>query len=372
MRDALVGDTRTPLVVLLASAGLVLLVACANLAGVQLSRALSRRREFAVRVALGAGRARIVRQVLSESVLLGLAGGLAGLLLAVLALTALQGLASSSLPSYAELSLDGGAILAAASIALAAGFAFGAAPALAIAATDPQATLREETRGASETRRSRTLRGVLVACQLALCISLLAGAGLLGRSLWAMSSAPLGFATDGVLTATVRLPPRDYAAPQARAAFYDSFVERLRALPGVTAVARANALPTAVWQRNGLAVDGVVPADQSEPFVLFNRRFGRLLSLARDSAAARAHFRRARSSSTRRPTAVISESTARRFWPGGNALGGRMRLGPDRSSPLVEVVGIVGDVRNDRARRRCGADGLRADAHGTRPFKRDT
>jgi len=209
MREALVGDTRTPLVVLLASAGLVLLVACANLAGVQLSRALSRRREFAVRIALGAGRTRIVRQVLSESALLGLAGGLAGLLLAVLALTALQGLASSSLPSYAELSLDGGAILAAALIALAAGFAFGAAPALAIAATDPQATLREETRGASETRRSRTLRGVLVACQLALCISLLAGAGLLGRSLWAMSSAPLGFATDGVLTATVRLPPRD-------------------------------------------------------------------------------------------------------------------------------------------------------------------
>ena len=349
MRDALVGDTRTPLVVLLASAGLVLLVACANLAGVQLSRALSRRREFAVRVALGAGRARIVRQVLSESVLLGLAGGLAGLLLAMLALTALQGLASSSLPSYAELSLDGGAILAAALIALVAGFAFGAAPALAIAATDPQATLREETRGASETRRSRTLRGVLVACQLALCISLLAGAGLLGRSLWAMSSAPLGFATDGVLTATIRLPPREYAAPQARAAFYDSFVERLRALPGVTEVARANALPTAVFQRNGLAVDGVVPADQSESFALFTAvsdEYFRLLEIPLQQG------RTFNESDVidGPPTAVISESTARRFWPGGNALGGRMRLGPDRSSPLVEVVGIVGDVRNNRAR----------------------
>jgi putative ABC transport system permease protein len=349
LRDALVGDTRTPLVVLLASAGFVLLVACANLAGVQLSRALSRRREFAVRVALGAGRSRIVRQVLSESVLLGLAGGVAGLLLAMLALAALQGLAAAALPSHANLSLDGGAILAAAFVALAAGFAFGAVPALAIAATDPQATLREETRGATETRRSRTLRGALVACQLALCISLLAGAGLLGRSLWTMSSAPLGFAADDVITATVRLPPRGYAAPQARLAFYDTFVERLRGLPGVTGVARATWLPTVVDQRMGLAVEGVVPADQTEPFVLFTAisdEYFRLLEIP---------LRQGRSFDERDTidapwTAVISESAARRFWPAGNALGSRMRLGPDRASQLIEVVGIVGDVRNDRAR----------------------
>jgi putative ABC transport system permease protein len=350
MREALVGDTRTPLIVLLASAAFVLLVACANLAGVQLSRALSRRREFAVRVALGAGRGRIVRQVLSESVLLGVAGGTAGLLLAMLALTMLQGLAASALPSHAALSLDGEAMLAAALVALVAGFAFGAVPALAIAATDPQATLREETRGASETRRSRMLRGALVACQLALCISLLAGAGLLGRSLWAMSSAPLGFAPEGVLTATVRLSPRDYAAPQARAAFYDSFAERLRSLPGVTEVARANSLPTAIGQRMGLAVDGLAPADRSEPFVLsaaVSDEYFRSLEIP---------LRQGRTFDGRDvmvdapPVAIIGESTAQRFWPGGNALGARMRLGPDRSSPLVEVVGIVGDVRNDRAR----------------------
>jgi putative ABC transport system permease protein len=350
MRDALVGDTRTPLMVLLASAAFVLLVACANLAGVQLSRALSRRREFAVRVALGAGRGRIVRQVLSESVLLGAAGGAAGLLLAMVALTVLQRLAASALPSYAALSLDGQAMLAAALVALAAGFAFGAVPALVIAGTDPQATLREETRGASETRRSRTLRGALVACQLALCISLLAGAGLLGRSLWAMSSAPLGFTPEGVLTATVRLSRRDYAAPQARIVFYESFVERLRALPGVTEVARANSLPTAIAQRMGLAVDGVAPADGGEPFVLsaaVSDEYFRVLKIP---------LRQGRIFDGRDvivdapPVAIIGESAARRFWPGGNALGARMRIGPDRSSPLVEVVGVVGDVRNDRAR----------------------
>ncbi len=349
MRDALVGDSRAPLVVLLASAALVLLVACANLAGVQLSRALSRRREFAVRVALGAGRLRIVQQVLAESVLLGLAGGVAGLLLAMLTLTALKGLAATSLPSYAHLSLDGGAILAAALIALAAGFAFGAAPAIIIAATDPQATLREETRGASETRRSRMLRGALVACQLALCVSMLAGAGLLGRSLWAMTSAPLGFTPSGVFTATVRLPPRAYAEPQARAAFSDSFVERLRSLPGVTEVARANALPTAVGQRMGLAVDGLIPADQTEPFVLFtvvSDDYFRVLRIPLQQG--RAFDERDRVDAP--PTAIVSESAARRFWPAGNAVGARIRLGPDRESPLVEIVGVVGDVRNDRAR----------------------
>ena len=349
LRDVLVGDTRTPLVVLLASAAFVLLVACANLAGVQLSRALSRRREFAVRAALGAGRSRIVRQVLSESVLLGLAGGAAGLFLAMLGLAALRGLAASSLPSHAELSLDAGAILAGAFVALLVGFAFGAVPALAVAATDPQATLREETRGASETRRSRTLRGALVACQLALCISLLAGAGLLGRSLWAMSSAPLGFAPDNVMTATVRLPPRGYGAPQARAAFYDSFVERLRALPGVTGVARATWLPTVIDQRMGLAVDGVVPADETEPFVLFSAvsdEYFRLLEIPLQQGRAFDE----RDTIDAPWTAIISASAARRFWPGGNALGGRMRLGPDRTSRLVEVVGIVADVRNDRVR----------------------
>ena len=199
MRDAVVGDTRTPLLILLASGALVLLVACANLAGVMLSRALSRRREFAVRVALGAGRSRLVRQLLSESVLLGLAGGAAGLLLATLALFALRGLLAQSLPSNAALSLDGGAILVTALVAVLAGLAFGSIPAFATASADPQSVLREEARGTSETRRSRTLRGTLVACQLALSISLLVGAGLLGRSLFAMSSAPLGFAPEGVL-----------------------------------------------------------------------------------------------------------------------------------------------------------------------------
>ena len=349
MRDAMVGDTRAPLVVLLASAGFVLLVACANLAGVLLSRALSRRREFAVRVALGAGRSRLVRQLLSESLLLALVGGAAGLLVATTALAALRGIAAQFLPSHADLTLDAATIFVTALVALATGLAFGAAPALVMAGADAQKALREEARGTSETRRSRILRGALVACQLALCISLLAGAGLLGRSLWEMSSAPLGFEPEGVLTATVRLPPREYATLDARAAFYEQFTERLRGLPGVQAVATATSLPTAVMQYMGLAVQGALDTDEAEPFVLFSLVSDDYFRLLRVPLEQGRTFDE-RDHSAAPPTAVISASTARRFWPSGDALGARIRLGPDRNAPLAEVVGIVGDVRNDRAR----------------------
>jgi predicted permease len=351
IREALVGDTRAPLMVLLASAGFVLFVTCANLAGVLLSRALSRRREFAVRVALGAGRARLVTQVLAESGLVGLAGGAAGILLATLALAAMRGLLSRSLPSHAALSLDGGTVLAAALVALLVGLAFGAMPALAITSSDTQTVLREEARGTTETRRARTLRGALVACQLALCIALLAGAGLLGRSLLAMSSAPLGFAPQGVLTATVRLPPREYSAPEARAALFQQFTERLRGLPGVEAVATTTSLPTAVAQRVGFAVEGASRESEAEPFVLFTAVSDDYFRVLRTPLLqGRIFDERDRRVADAPPTAIINESAARRFWPNGGALGAHVRLGPDRTAPLAEVVGIVGDVRNDRAR----------------------
>ncbi|MGI9182932.1 MAG: ADOP family duplicated permease [Longimicrobiaceae bacterium] len=349
VRDAMVGDTRTPLLVLLASAALVLLIACANLAGALLSRTLSRRKEFAVRVALGAGRGRLVRQLLTESTLLALIGGAAGLLLAALGLRVLRGLALPALPDYAELSLDPGAVLVTALLALGTGLAFGLAPALSVSRSNVQGTLRDESRGASESRRSRHLRGVLVAGQIALCVSLLAGAGLLARSLWAMTNAPLGFNPDGVLTVAVQLPNADYGTPEARVRFREQFEERLRALPGVGAVANTGELPTQVMNRNGFTIEGASPPpSDAQPFVLY-------------AAVSDDYFRMLgiplRSGRTFGPqdhadvplVVVISETMARRYWPGGEALGARIRTGPDPNAPLAEVIGIVGDVRNDPA-----------------------
>jgi putative ABC transport system permease protein len=350
LRDSMVGDTRTPLLVLMASAGLVLLITCANLTAAMLSRTLSRRQEFAVRVALGAGRGRLVRQLLTESTLLAIAGGASGILLASLGLAILRKLALSALPAYAALSLDRGAVLVTSLIALGTGIAFGVAPALSAGRTNTQGTLREGARGASESRRTRRLRGALVAGQIALCVSLLAGAGLLARSLWAMATAPLGFNPDGVLAVTIQFGTHKYDDEKLAARFYDGLEERLRALPGVTGVASVSELPSPRMNSNGLGIEGVAwPAGEGAPFITYAtvsddyfRALGIPLLRGRT-------FGPADRPDTPRAI-VISQGMAKRYWPKGNAIGARIRLGPNLEGPWSEVVGIVGDVRNDPAR----------------------
>jgi predicted permease len=341
LRDAMVGTTRTPLLVLLASAALVLLIACANLAGALLSRGLSRRREFAVRAALGAGRRRLVRQLLTESTVLALAGGAAGLLLAQSTLSLLRGLATAALPAYADLSLDPSAVVVTAVLSLCTGLAFGVVPALSVDRSD--GPLRDEARGASEGRRPRRLRGVLVAGQMALCASLLAGAGLLARGLWQMTTAPLGFEPDGILTARFRLSIPDYPTVQVRARFHELLAERLRLLSGVDAVAIAHKIPTVDPRTASFTLEGAPPntaqlvvygsvSDDYFRTLRIPLRRGRTFDASERAGAL--------------PTAVISESLARRYWPAGDAIGSRIRLDGD----LATIVGIVGDVRNDLAR----------------------
>ena len=348
LRESMVGNTRTPLLILMASAGLVLFITCANLAGALLSRALSRRKEFAIRAALGAGRGRLVRQLLIESIVLAVAGGAAGIAIAFVTLDRLGEFAARALPGYVTLSLDWGAVLVTGTIALATGLVFGAAPALSIERSHAQTAVREDSRGSSESRRSLRLRGVLVAGQMALCLSLLVGAGLLARSLWMMTGQSLGFEPDGVLSAALQLPLRDYTTPQSRALFRTRLEDELRRLPGVTAVATATSIPTEVRQRSGVILEGAPPST-APTFVIMaavSDDYFRTLQIP---------LRRGRTFGAQDlpntpTTLVISESLARRFWPDGNAIGQRVRLGPNAQAPLNEIVGIVGDVRNDQAR----------------------
>jgi len=348
LRDSMVGDTRTPLLVLLGSAALVLLIMCANLAGALLSRTISRGREFAVRVALGAGRGRLVRQLLTESVLLSLVGGLAGILLATIALRLLRHLALSALPTYADLALDATAVLVTFALALLTGFAFGVGPAMSVSRSDPQGTLREQTRGSSESGRTRRLRGMLVAGQIALCVSLLAAAGLLGRTLWAITSAPPGFMPEHLLTFRVQLGGGKYRTAQAVDGFYDEFESRLGALPGVNGTAIMAELPTKVQNSNGLFIQNRPWApNQAVPFILtsiISEDYFHTLGIP---------LRQGRAfTPDDRPGApaamVINQAMAERYWPGESPVGARVHIGPPNpNAPWITIVGVVGNVRND-------------------------
>jgi predicted permease len=348
LRDALVGATRTPLLLLMASAALVLLVTCANLAGAMLSRTISRRKELAVRLALGAGRSRLVRQLLTETAVLALLGAAVGLLLAALGLGVLRNLAPPSLPPYAELSLDTGAVAITLVVALLTAVAFGTAPALAAGGWQPQGVLRQEGRGSTEGLRSRRLRGVLVAAQIAVSLSLLAGAGLLLRSLWTMSAEPLGFEPDGALTGSVQLQAWRYERLEPRLAFFDELETRLRALPGVQDVATTTQLPSPDMNRNILAIEGIELAADGPtfiPYMAVSDGYFRTMGIA----VRRGRTFGAEDHADAEPAIVISESMARRYWPAGAAVGARIRISPQTAERWGVVVGVVADVRSDPA-----------------------
>jgi predicted permease len=350
LRDAMVGDTKTPLLVLLASAALVLLITCANLAGALLSRTISRRKEFAVRVALGAGRGRLVRQLLTESILLSTAGAVAGVLLAVALLGMLRGLALTVIPNYADLSLDGGALGVTFLLALLTGVAFGIGPALSVGKADPQGTLRDESRGSTESVRSRRMRGVLVAGQIALCVSLLAAAGLLARSLWQMTNSPMGFSSENLLTFTVQLPNARYGPGHEaeRVAFHDQFEQRLAALPGVKSVASMSSVPTQIQNSNGIFIQSRPwTANEPVPFVTTDRvseNFFRTMGIP----LLRGRSFTSTDGDRKNPVMMVTEAFVKKYFPGGDAVGQRIQWGPPNPSvPWTTIIGVVGNVKNN-------------------------
>jgi predicted permease len=345
--DQQIGDVRTALWLLLGAVGLVLLIACANVANLLLARASARESEMAVRQALGVGRGRLIRQLLTESALLGLAGGAAGLALAAWALRVLVAMAAASFPRMNEVRLDAPVVLFTLLLSLATAFLFGLAPVLALFRADNQAALKEGGRGGTESASSRRLRGALVVVEIAMALSLLAGSGLLIRSLLRLQEVDAGFRADGVLTLRLALPEERYATPAQTRAFYRELLERVGRLPGVVAAGAVNGLPltgsgwsgTVTVDTRAVAVEDTTPEADQRPVTP-----GYFAALRVPLLRGRAIEERDNETGT--PVCVIDETMAKTYWPHEDPIGRRIhRGGRDAKAPWMTVVGVVRHVR---------------------------
>jgi len=343
MRDAVVGDTRPALLVLLGASLLVLLIACANVAGMLLSRAVSRRQELAVRAALGAGRARLVRQMMTESVVLALGGGAIGLAVALWGTRALVASAGDRLPAASQVTVDATVLLTALAVSIASGVVFGLVPALA-ASRGIQLALKESGRGTSSGVSRHRMRTVLVTGQLALAVMLLVGAGLLVRSLVGLQKRDLGYSIESTLTFELMLAGDRYDSAAAQDQFFDALYTRLGALPGVVAVGGSGNIPMRGGAMASLAIDGRPQPEGRLPEVGYQPVSDNLFKamgvpLKRGRAFGPQDHEKAP------PVVILSESLARAFWPNADPIGSRVRLGPNPNDPWMTVVGIVSDVR---------------------------
>jgi len=352
LHDRIVGPVRFSLFLLLGAVGFVLLIACANVANLLLARASARRREMAVRAALGAGRARLVRQLLTESLLLAGAGGAAGLAIATWCLEVIRRLGPADVPRLAEAGVDPGVLLFAAAASVVTGITFGLAPALAGGRGELGEALREGDR-AGERRSGKRLRAALVVAEMALAVVLLAGAGLMLRTVWALVAIDPGFEPRGVLTATFFMPASRYEGPPQRAAFAERALARLQTLPGVEMAGATSHLPLAGGQLTyGFAIEGrpeLAAAGDSGGMPEADFRAvtpGYLDALRIPLRAGRGVAPSDAAGAT--PVAWINEAAARAYWPGEDPLGRRIQIARGRGTPpWREIVGIVGDLRHE-------------------------
>ena len=348
LRELLVTDSRRALLLLFGAVGLVLLIACANFASLQLARGSFRRREMAIRGALGAGRGRLVRQMLTESVLLSLAGGAAGLGLAHLGARGLVALGAGGDARLLPIRIDAVVFAFTAAIATGTGLVFGLVPALAASRVDPQAGLRDGAGGQSSSGRDVRLRNALVVSEIALALTLLAGAGLLIRSFRNLRSVDPGFRADHVLTMRLELPEARYAELSKQRQFRSGLLEALNALPGVDA-ALVSEMPMdgdALTQH--FVIDGRPPIPVGEaPEVLSRTVSSKYFRLLRIPIRAGRDFEdRDREDSPL--VAVVNQSFVRANFSRGSAVGARVGWAPDpgQKPEWMTIVGVVGDVNH--------------------------
>ena len=348
MLEALVGDVRTAVLVLLGAVGFVLLIACANVANLLLARSAAREGEIAVRAALGARRSRLVRQLLTESVLLSLAGAALGLLLAVWAVELLIGLAPASIPRLDDVHVDRVVLGFTAALAILTGAIFGIAPALHSTRTGLAGSLKDGGRGAVTSRARARTRGALVIGEMAVAIVLLAGAGLLIRSFVRLAAVDPGFKPDRVLAFDVSLPEGTYAEEARQVAFFRQLLARLQSTPGVNAAGATLALPLSGTNIIfSFSVTGRPPVPVAQQPTIQVRIASADYFRAVGIPLQRGRFFSPTDRAGSTPVALITESAARDHFPGEDPLGKQIVLGWRRDGGLVngEVIGVVSDVK---------------------------
>lgn len=350
LREQVAGDLRRPLLVLLVAVGFVLLIACANIANLLLSRAASRKREIAVRSALGAGRSRIVRQLLTESVLLSLTGALLGVLLAWWSFAFLKHLIPDALALSTTLELDLRVLGYTLLVSLVTGAVFGLAPALQASKIDLHEALKQSGGRSGVSAGGNRLRSVMVVAEVALALVLLVGAGLLIQTFLKLRDQYSGLRPENVLTVRTVLPRYKYREQNERTPFYDQVLERVKALPGVISAGYATTIPLE-WKggTSGFYPEGLTLEEARARGLSYdaNHRqvIGDYLKTIGIPLRQGRYFDEGDNEQTL-PVAVVNETMAREYWPDGDALGKRFKLGnPEANRPWITIVGIAGDVR---------------------------
>jgi putative ABC transport system permease protein len=341
-----VGDIKPALLLLLAAVGLVLLIACANVANLLLARAAARQKEIAIRVALGAGRARLIRQLLTESVMLAIVGGALGLVLAWVGLRVLVRINPANVPRLDEIGIDGYVLGFTMLVSVLTGLLFGLVPALQASRPDLNETLKEGARGSTGGIGRQRVRNILVVTEVALTQMLLIGAGLMIKSFYSLQQVNPGFNADRILTMQVTLPPLKYAEETQITAFYEQALKRIEALPGVQAASAATSLPltgNSITRR--FTIDGRAPASTNErlaaTYFAISPDYFRAMGIRLVSGRSFSEQDRDKS----QPVIIINDTMRRRFWPSDEPIGKHLSIVAE-AGVSREIVGVVADVKH--------------------------
>jgi putative ABC transport system permease protein len=346
LREIISGDLPHALFLLQGAAALVLLIACANLANLALSRTIGRRRELATRAALGAGRGRLVRQLVTESIVLSIVGGTLGVAFATVGTRVLLSLNPTTLPSVFSAHVDAAVVAFSVVVAVVTGVLFGLLPALDSSRGNLHESLKDGGRGSSGGVASGRVRRGLVVAQVALALMLLTGTGLLIRSFAAITRVTLGYDPAGVVTAGLRTAGDQYDSDARVNAFYDGVLDELSRTPGITAVGAMSDLPTRGASGTSLRIEGEQNDEARLPDLSYLAVRGDFFAAMRIPIVSGRGY-----DASDRPdvpeTAIINETAAARYFPKGDAIGRRIRIGPDPNGAWMTIIGIAGDIRSN-------------------------